>query len=309
MGVEDTHTLSGGGTLPPGDYDLKLDSEIAGYRIKRKLGAGSMGTVYLAIQLSLDRPVAIKILNPNLAHNEEFARRFLQEAKTVAKLNHPNVISGIDVGEQDGIRYFVMELVSGLTIRAIVERGGPMDEGRVAHVALQVARALDHARQLNLVHRDVKPDNIIVTTDGVAKLCDLGLAKDRPDEGLSMGTPAYISPEQAKGQSEVDIRSDLYSLGASMYHMLAGKPPFDGTAQVVMTKHLNEIAVPLRQVDEDISGEMEATVTRLMEKQRVARFQTPAELVSALEAYQDKRRRRPMGASPVKRRPASRRRR
>jgi serine/threonine-protein kinase len=287
-----------GGSTQAGEVDLPLGSRIGGYELNKKIGSGTMGTVYRALQLSLDRPVAIKILSPELARDDEYVERFHKEARTVAKLNHPNVISGIDVGEDSGYRYFVMELVSGLTIRHILDRGGPMDESRVAHIALQIARALDHGFQLNLVHRDVKPDNIIVTNDGVAKLCDLGLAKDRPEEGRSLGTPAYISPEQAKGLADVDIRSDLYSLGASMYHMLAGRPPFEGTAHVVMTLQASEDPVPLRQIDPEISADMEALVGRLMQKERGARLQTPSELAEALAAYQEKRRRRTKGPSP-----------
>ncbi|MFQ5843777.1 MAG: serine/threonine-protein kinase [Planctomycetota bacterium] len=300
-------STNAGGSARAGEVDLPAGTRIGGYELKKTIGSGTLGTVYRALQLSLDRPVAIKILSPGLARDEEYVQRFHREARTVARLNHPNVISGIDVGEDGGYRYFVMELVAGLTIRHIVERGGPMDESRVAHIAQQISRALDHGHQLDLVHRDVKPENIIVTNDGVAKLCDLGLAKDRPEEGRSLGTPAYISPEQARGLQDVDIRSDLYSLGASMYHMLAGRVPFEGTPPVVMTLHASEDPVPLRRIDPEVSADMEAIVARLMQKDRGARFQTPAELTGALDGYRHKRRRRTKGPSP--RRVARRRRR
>ena len=272
------------------DVQAELDPhDIGGYRILKKIGSGSMGTVYKAKQLSLDRVVAIKILNPELSRKEDYARRFLKEARTVARLNHPNVISGIDVGEEDGVRYFVMEFASGMTVGKLVGRGGGMDESRVASIAVQIARALDHAHAAGLVHRDVKPDNILLTKDGIAKLCDLGLAKDRPEEGRSMGTPNYISPEQAKGAAEVDIRSDLYSFGCSLYHMLAGSPPFTGSAKIVMVKHLSEEATPLRKLEPDVSEDMARIIAKLMAKEPADRYQSPKDLIGDLEAYVESR--------------------
>ena len=143
---------------------------------------------------------------------------------------------------------------------------------------------MEHAHEAGLVHRDVKPDNIMLTKDGIAKLCDLGLAKDRPEEGKSLGTPNYISPEQAKG-TDVDIRSDLYSFGATLYHMLAGSPPFAGNAKVVMVKHLSEPPQPLREIEPDISAEMERIVMKLMAKDPADRCQSPKHLIADLEHY------------------------
>ena len=258
--------------------------EIGGYRIIEKVGAGAMATVYRAKQLSLDRVVAMKVMHPALADKQNYVDRFEREAHAVARLNHPNVISGIDRGIQDEIHYFVMEFASGTTVGHLVERGGAMDESRVAAIAIQIARALEHAHEAGLVHRDVKPDNILLTKDGIAKLCDLGLAKDRPEEGKSLGTPNYISPEQAKGV-DVDIRSDLYSFGATLYHMLAGSPPFAGNAKVVMVKHLSEQPQSLRDIDPDISAEMEHIVMKLMAKDPADRYQSPKHLIGDLEHY------------------------
>ncbi len=257
--------------------------EIGGYRLVEKIGAGTMGTVFRAKQLSLDRVVAIKLLNPPLAKKQEYVDRFLREARSVAKLNHPNVISGIDVGEADGVRYFVMEYASGMTIAQLLERGGAMDESRVARVARQIARALDHAHEAGLVHRDVKPANILITKDSAAKLCDLGLVKDRKGRGLAMGTPAYISPEQSQGADDVDIRADLYSFGATLYHMLVGQPPFSGAGKEVMEKHRHEELVPIAERTDDVSDKMARIVEKLLAKRRQDRFQTPAELIAALE--------------------------
>jgi len=263
---------------------------IAGYKLVEKIGSGSMGTVYKAKQVSLDRMVAIKILSPHLARKPEYVERFLREARVVARLNHPNVISGIDAGEAEGFRYFVMEYASGHTIQKLLDRGGAMDESRVLRIALQIARALDHAHQAGLVHRDVKPENILVTGEGVAKLCDLGLAMDRPEAGKPLGTPNYISPEQAMGVDDVDIRSDLYSFGATLYHMLSGRPPFEGTGRVVMTKHVAEEPPALREIESDVSEAMVEIVRKLMRKERGQRFQTPRELIEALEDLEEKRR-------------------
>jgi len=264
-----------------------VNRQLAGYKLIEKVGAGTMGTVYKARQLSLDRIVAIKILSPHLARNPDYVERFLREARAVAKLNHPNVISGIDVGEADGVRYFVMEFASGLPVGKLIQRGGPMDESRVVKIAVQIARALEHAHEAGLVHRDVKPDNILITKDGLAKLCDLGLAKDRPEEGgRSLGTPSYIAPEQAEAVEEVDIRADLYSFGATLFHMLAGRPPFEGAAREVMVKHLSEPPPKLRSLEDDVSPAMEQLVDRLLAKTREDRPQTPREVVAALEQLQ-----------------------
>jgi len=266
------------------NFDEK--QQIAGYKLEEKIGAGSMGTVYKARQLSLDREVAIKILSPHLARKSDYVERFLREARSVARLNHPNVISGIDAGESEGVRYFVMEYASGMTIGELLKRGGAMDERRTLRIAMQISRALEHANEAGLVHRDVKPDNILITKDGVAKLCDLGLAKDSPEEGRSLGTPAYISPEQAEGRADVDTRSDLYSFGCTLYHMLVGRVPFEGNAKVAMVKHLTEAAPSLKKFDPSLSDAMVAVVERLMQKQPADRYDSPRALTSALDALE-----------------------
>jgi serine/threonine-protein kinase len=281
--------------------------EIAGYKLEEKLGAGSMGTVYRARQLSLDRRVAIKILSPHLARKKDYIERFLKEARAVAKLNHPNVISGIDVGEEGGVRYFVMEYASGMTVGQLLERGGAMDESRVLRVALQIARALEHAHEAGLVHRDVKPDNILLTKDHIAKLCDLGLAKDSAEAGRALGTPAYISPEQAQGSADVDIRSDLYSFGCTLYHMLTGRAPFDGNAKVVMVKHLTEEPTPIASLEPDVSPAMIEVVERLMRKQPIDRFSSPRELLAKLLEMEKGDARAPQEKPVVRRRRARRR--
>lgn len=260
--------------------------QIAGYRLLELLGEGAMGAVYKARQLSLDRDVAIKVLSPDLAKDEAYVRRFLSEAKAVARVNHTNLISGIDVGDANGMKYLVMEYADGNTVASLLRRGGPLDEERSLVIALQTARALEHAHKAGLVHRDVKPDNIIVTRDGVAKLCDLGLARleGSGETAARMGTPAYISPEQARGSEQVDARSDLYSLGATLFHMLCGRPPYEAASgPAVLAKHLTEPVPSLIASGADIGPRTEALVRRLLAKIPSERFASAGELVQALD--------------------------
>ena len=263
---------------------------IEGFELLQKLGQGTTGSVYKARQLSLERIVAIKILAPALASNPAYVDRFQREAKIVSQLAHVNVIGGIDVGKSGGYRYFVMEFVDGPTLLTLLHRGGPLDETRATKITLQIARALDHAHRLSLVHQDVKPDNIIIAEGGVAKLCDLGLAKarsseDREAEGRTIGTPNYISPEQARGEEDVDIRSDIYSLGATYYHALCGVIPLPGaTPSATIARHVNDRPRPPREANPDLSDEPSRIVMRMMEKRPSDRYQTPAELIEDLEA-------------------------
>ncbi|MDJ0975753.1 MAG: serine/threonine-protein kinase [Planctomycetota bacterium] len=260
--------------------------QIAGYRLLERLGEGAMGTVYKARQLSLDREVAIKVLAPDLAKDDAYVERFMKEARAVARLNHTNVISGIDVGDADGIKYMVMEFADGMTVASLLRRGGSLDEERALRIGAQMARALDHAHRNHLVHRDVKPDNIIITGDGVAKLCDLGLARieSGTDDSTRMGTPAYMSPELARHDTAVDERTDLYSLGATLFHMVTGREPYTGKdGPSVMAKHLTEPVPNATEVEPSVSLETSALIAQLMAKQAVERIATAKELLDLLE--------------------------
>lgn len=262
--------------------------QIAGYRLDQKLGEGAMGSVYKARQLSLDRDVAIKVLAPHLSEDDSYVKRFVTEAKAVARLNHTNIISGIDVGEAGGVKYLVMEYADGQTVASLLTRGGSMDEERVLGIGLMMARALDHAHRNNLIHRDVKPDNIILTKDGVAKLCDLGLAKMETHEGdepARMGTAAYISPEQARGEHDLTERADLYSLGCTLFHMLTGREPFEGAdASAVLAMHLTEAAPSVRTFDGSVSERTDLLVQTLMAKDASDRIGSAKELIGTLDA-------------------------
>jgi serine/threonine-protein kinase len=273
---------------PPAPQQGRIS--IPGYEIISKIGQGGMGVVYKARQISMDRPVAIKVLSARFAKDKSFSDRFMREARAVARLNHENVISGIDAGEVGGVRYFVMEYVDGIPLSRIFHREGRLSEERCLDVARQIARALAHAHRHGIVHRDVKPENIMITGDGVAKLCDLGLARRESGEvestmdGTSVGTPNYISPEQARGENNIDIRTDIYSLGATLYHMSTGTPPFSGdNPMIIMTKHVTTELEPPRERRPELSEGFSNLVVKMMQKLREDRHLNPEVLLAAIE--------------------------
>lgn len=296
---------------------LRKADMIRGYRLMSKLGKGSMGTVYKARQLSLDRVVAVKILAPFLQNNEKYVTRFIKEAKILARLNHPNIVQCIDVGVSSGKYYFAMEFCDGPTVLELIRRGGKMAEERAVRIVLQVARALDHAYQSEVIHRDIKPDNIMIIEGGTAKLCDLGLVKDMStsgdttDQGTTLGTPNYIAPEQARGDEHVDCRADIYSLGASLYHMVTGHTPFENdNPAVTMVAHINDVPPTPAERNPDLLGETSRVISKMMRKNADDRYQTPADLVRDLQKLHAKLSGEPAptgpGAAP---RPRTRRRR
>jgi serine/threonine-protein kinase len=267
-------------------------TQIAGYKLLNIIGRGAMGTVYKGVQLSMERQVAIKILSPHLAGNEKFITRFFKEARAVAKLNHPNIIQGIDVGESYGIHYFAMEYAEGKDLETIVKKQKQLDEKTATEIILQIARALDHAHKNNLVHRDIKAGNILITNkDSIAKLCDLGLARvmdenSETQQKVRVGTPAYISPEQARGEMDIDIRSDIYSLGVTFYFCVTGDLPFRSNSAVEVIKmHLSEAPIPPKHKNPKISNTITSIILKMMAKKRDDRYQTPAELISDLEKH------------------------
>jgi serine/threonine protein kinase len=267
--------------------------EIPGYEILDKLGKGSMGMVYKARQTSVDRIVAVKVLLDALAKNKEFIKRFDREAKIAAKLSHNNIVNAIDAGQIDDHHYFVMEYVEGATIKDELEKGKIFDEKVALKVVLAVAEALKHAHERGLIHRDIKPENIILTRDGNVKLADLGLARLTADEkwamaeaGMAIGTPYYISPEQVRGQVDVDIRGDIYSLGATLYHMVTGRVPYDGaTPPEVMRKHVdkNTNFIPPDHVNTKLSSGLGVVVETMMAKNRDNRYRNPDDLLIDLK--------------------------
>jgi eukaryotic-like serine/threonine-protein kinase len=267
--------------------------EIPGYQVIEKLGKGSMGVVYKARQTSVDRIVAVKILLDALAQNKEFIKRFDREAKIAAKLSHNNVVNAIDAGDVNGLHYFVMEYVEGYTIKDTLDKNEVFDEKTALKIVMAVAEALKHAHQRGLIHRDIKPENVILTLDGNVKLADLGLARLTADEkwamseaGMAIGTPYYISPEQVRGQVDVDIRADIYSLGATLYHMVTGQVPYNGeTAAEVMRKHVdkNTTITPPDHINTKLSSGLGVVVETMMAKNRENRYRNPDDLLLDLK--------------------------
>ena len=266
------------------------------YRLKRLIAKGGMAEVWEAFDDILGRPVAVKILLPHLAADESFRERFRREAIAAARLAHPNIVATFDTGTDDGITFIVMELVDGRTLREILNETGPMAPGRTVHLGAQVADALHYAHKAGVVHRDVKPANILICPDGRVKVADFGIAKavedaepDRPNPaealtstGSIVGTAQYLSPEQVDGRT-VDGRTDVYALGVVLYEMLCGRPPFSGeTDMAVALKHVTTDPLAPRQVRADIPRAIEEVVLRAMAKAPEARYQSAAELQSAL---------------------------
>lgn len=258
---------------------------IGDFIIRDVLGHGGMGTVYLAHQLSLDRPVALKILMEQLSRNSDFIVDFVKEARAAASLNHPNIVQSYAVGEEGGIYYFAMEYVEGKTLKQLLETEGVLPAQRALTIGMQVAEALDFAwKNKQIVHRDIKPDNIMLTARGVAKLADLGLARAAhetldEDEDMVLGTPQYICPEQLLGQP-MDVRGDIYSLGATLYHAVTGRFPFDAkTPQEIARMHLQALLTPANVVNPQVADTVSFILTKMMAKRLEDRYEDPQELI------------------------------
>lgn len=266
--------------------------QIPGYKIIGKLGAGAMAIVYKAKQLSLDRIVAVKILPRRFSENPDYVQRFYKEGKAAAKLNHNNIVAAYDVGEAGGYHYFVMEYVEGKTLYEDLAKGKIFSEEEAIGIITQVARALAHAHARGLIHRDVKPKNIMINPAGIVKLADLGLARATDDvqlakseAGKAFGTPYYISPEQIRGEIDIDARSDIYSLGATFYHMVTGRVPFDASTPAdVMRKHLKEPLVPPDHINTLLSAGVSEVIEVMMAKQKQERYASAEELLTDLDA-------------------------
>ena len=269
--------------------------KIPGYKITGKLGAGAMAVVYKAKQLSLNRTVAIKVLPKRFSENPEYVERFYKEGQAAGRLNHPNIVQAIDVGEAGGYHYFVMEYVEGKTIADDLVAGNVFPEAEALDIVIQVAHALEHAHACSLIHRDVKPKNIMIMTNGTVKLADMGLARETTDieaaqseAGKAYGTPYYIAPEQIRGKIDIDGRADIYGLGATLYHMLTGRVPFMAEDSAdVMRKHLREKLIPPDHINTSLSTGISEVVEVMMAKRREKRYKNIEELLRDLEALQN----------------------
>lgn len=267
-----------------------VGKRIGGYEILEKVGEGGLGVVYRARQLSMGREVALKVLHEKWITDDEFRKRFLVEARLVGRLSHQNLIQVIDVGRHKNTLYYSMEFIDGEPIESRLDREGAIPVEECIDLIFQVARALQYLAKKKIVHRDVKPGNIMVTREGVAKLGDFGFVKSSLDsiispDGEILGTPDYISPEAARGDRDIDFRSDIYSLGASLYHMLTGSPPFGGTASQVMEAHIYE-APPSLQGNPVIPKRVCRLVDRMMAKDPANRFGSYQEMFDDMELLQ-----------------------
>ncbi len=265
--------------------------QIPGYQLLNRCGAGAMAVVYRARQLSLDRIVAVKVLPRRLSKNAEFVERFYREGRAAAQLNHRNIVQAIDVGEASGYHYFVMEYVEGCTVYDELAEAKVYSEREAVDIITQIGRALLHSHERGFIHRDVKPKNIMLTKDRVAKLADMGLAREATDlqaamaeAGRAYGTPYYISPEQIRGEVDIDHRADLYSLGATFYHMVTGRVPFEGpTPAAVMHKHLKETLTPPDHLNTGLTSGCGAMIEMLLAKSREDRYPSSRELLTDLD--------------------------
>jgi len=274
------------------DMNLLVGQQIPGYVLLEKIGAGAMGVVYKALQTRLNRQVAIKLLKGKRSRDPQFFAELEREARLAAKLSHNNIIQAIDIGSAGKFHYFVMELVEGKTIQEEMKAGKKRyDEKEALEIILQIAQALEHANKRGLVHRDIKPGNIVLTKDGIAKLADLGMARENTDidlinkeKGMIIGTPNYIAPEQVRGQTDIDTRADIYSLGATLYHMVTGQPPFTGaTVMEVVKAHETQELTPPDHLNVNLSAGIGEVVEMMMAKDRDERYHTAGELIIDLE--------------------------
>lgn len=259
------------------------------YEIIELIGSGGMANVYKALCHRLNRYDAVKIMRDETAANTELRRRFRAESQAVAMLSHPNIVSVYDVSHSDDVEYIVMELIDGITLKQYLQKKSVLEPSEVLDFTIQIAKALEHAHSKGIIHRDIKPQNIMLLKDGMIKVADFGIASLENDmeetKGETVGSVHYIAPEQARGQAP-DARSDIYSLGIVMYEMLTGKLPYVGASDVeVAVKHMNTDPVSPREIVPEIPEELERICLRAMNSDINARYQTASELLSDLEQY------------------------
>ena len=277
------------------DIGRELQGTMLGpYRLDTFIGGGGMGAVFRSLDTTLDRVVAVKVLARHQSADEEMLRRFRNEAQSAARLDHENIGRVHAVGSERGWHYIVFEFIEGTNLRDLVAARGPFDLARTVDVAIQVAEALEHASQRDVVHRDIKPSNIVITPAGKARVVDMGLARLAPAEhandltvsGMTLGTFDYIAPEQARDPRAADVRSDLYSLGCTIYFMLTGRPPFaEGTLVQKLLQHQQEQPPDIETLRPDVPHRFAEILERLMAKDPDARYQRPAVFVAELTAF------------------------
>lgn len=271
-----------------------MESRILGerYELIQKAGEGGMAVVYKAKDLKLNRNVALKILKDSFKENDDIIEKFKREATAIANLSNPNIVNVLDVGSQDGINYIVMEFIEGKTLKEIVVEKGKLPAEVAIRIAVKVSIALECAHKNNIIHRDIKPHNILVTPDGTVKVTDFGIAKSMDSATIAhtntiIGSAHYFSPEQAKG-GYIDYRTDIYSLGVVMYEMVTGKVPFDGDTPVtVALKHIQEALVPPNELTPELPLNLNNLIVKCLEKDPINRYQTAKELTQDLDKIKD----------------------
>ncbi|MEK7866201.1 MAG: serine/threonine-protein kinase, partial [Planctomycetota bacterium] len=266
---------------------------IPGYQIVGKLGAGGMATVFKAIdRKNGDREVALKILYPHHAKNELFLRRFLRESELLTKFDHPNIVKGYAHGSNGPLHWLVMELLAGKSVQSLLDETGRLKESEALEIIVQIAKALEYMEGQGIVHRDIKPDNIIMQEGGAIKLIDLGFAKaigeSETEQDVTCGTPQYMSPEQAQGRAELDVRSDIYSLGATLYHLVLGEVPFGGSDNMeIMAQQVLAELKTSKVKGGAISKHMHFFIEKMMAKEVEIRYQTPHEAIEDIESQME----------------------
>jgi len=272
----------------------RLES-LGSYRIKERIAAGAMGSVYQAVDARDATPVALKVLDPNLVQNETLAKRFKVEARAAMRLNHPNIVRVIATGTCDSLLFIAMEFITGPSLHDLIAKQRQLAVERSLEIMQQVTRGLSHAAAQGIVHRDIKPANILITDDGTAKLTDFGLARvvdetlqtELTHEGMTVGTVEYIAPEQARDSRAADVRSDIYSLGCTWYHMLVGRPPFsEGDLRDKMSAHVNAPPPDPRVKNPRVPVGVVGILDQMLAKKPADRHQTPARLLQDLESDQ-----------------------
>jgi len=268
----------------------ELPDLFPGYRMLHKLGEGGMSWVFAARREATGETVALKILRPAAAENPRTRAQFIREAKLLKSLRHESIVHAFEVGKIRGFYFFSMEAIEGESLLDKIDAGETFDEEKALRIVLQIARALEYLRENGIVHRDIKPGNLLVTREGGVKLCDLGLASVTASPGeadaseTTVGTVEYVSPEQARGRSDLDVRSDIYSLGVTLYHLLLGHLPFEGSdnREVMAKQILESLSSP--EMKSRLSPHMHYFIEKMMAKEREFRYQDPMELVRDIES-------------------------
>ena len=266
--------------------------QLSHYQLLKKLGEGKMGAVFLAQDTAASRKVALKLLPAELAADAEFLDRFRHEARATGKLNHINIVTAFSMGEDAGQHFYVMEYCEGESLESILAREKFLRFDKALEITLQIAHGLKHAHDHSIVHRDIKPGNVMLTPEGVVKILDMGLSKSlvsadesfKTQSGYAVGTPHYMSPEQCKGDRTIDGRADIYSLGATLYHLVTGVPPFTGKIEAVMSKQISDEVRNPQDIRDDISDSVVHLIGRMMAKSRSDRYQDCSELAADIEA-------------------------